>query len=106
MPFDGNPAKFAKPDVFSLPALIAWLEKQSRDEEYSYADADSCLLGRYVKCSGGTLDWIRAEYVIGDRRLGVYTHQIGELHRVIQGHGRYTFGAALDRARQLLARDG
>jgi hypothetical protein len=104
MPFDMTPVE-TKPDVFSLEGLIAWLEKQRPDIGCRYEYAGECLIGQYIAGHGGTL-------VCPGAKMGFYRLADGrKLSIDLAGHPFHlvardrpnTFGAALTRARQLLA---
>lgn len=93
MPFDGNPAKFVKPEVFSLPGLIAWLETQDPQQRYEYENCEGrCLIGQYLAARGVPWGWRSYDaFVDADARMRIANRR------------PMTFGAALSRARQLLA---
>lgn len=111
-PFDGTQLDtqfktelIVKPDVFSLEGLIAWLETQDPETTYAFSLAQSCLVALYVEGVGGKFqrDALDPEYVVGNRRLSAWTHDMGRLIDVAVDVP-WTFGAALDRARKLAAR--
>ena len=83
-----------KPDVFSLEGLIAWLELQPPLTAYDFLDCGGqCLIGRYLIATTGKM-W---------REHGLpWGHLPFDLRMVAVGRG-HTYGAALDRARELLA---
>lgn len=84
----------AKADPFSLESLIAWLEKQPAKTPYDYCWPETCLVAQYLRAQG-----VR-DYVLGTIDLD----RIG-WKEIAQGHpfetDRWTFGAALSRARAL-----
>jgi hypothetical protein len=83
----------AKPDVFSLAGLIAWLETQDPTTEYCWIDAHHCLYGQYCRAHGH-------EYVDVYER---FSEQIIPTGEISFPHPR-TFGAALSRARAISKR--
>lgn len=93
MPLDSTNWPQTKPDVFSLEGLIAWLETQPPLTRYNYADCNGhCLIGQYLTAHG---------YGWGN---GYYGSFLTVEDRVaIADNTRQTFGAALSRARALLA---
>lgn len=104
MPFDGRTFKETKPDVFSLEGLIAWLETQDAEVAYCYHDSGRCLHGRYLTAIGISFSGVGGDY---------WRSHDGAKHPLPGGDGTnylhvasrlpYTFGAALERARDLLA---
>ena len=93
MPFDSKDFVETKPDVFSLEGLIAWLEKQDPTTEYDYDDCDGhCLIAQYLADHG---------YRWGHNHYGRFL--TGEDRTAVAARFPETFGAALERARKLLA---
>lgn len=88
----------AKPDIYALPTLIAWLEKQPADRVYEYCDPFGCLIAQYLKQSGAKKIDLLAEEV-----EALFS---GRGSQVAQGRWdlgyKRTFGTALERARKLL----
>ena len=84
MPFDGKNFTETKPDVFSLDALIAWLEKQPADGEYNWASTSDCAGCRYLRAQGLGPDQYKdiPRYI----RIAVFQKKF------------WTYGAVLDRA--------
>lgn len=89
---------------FELRSLIEWLEKQPADGEYNYCDPHNCLLSQYFRGVGlpvsqvGAFDWIDTRGVKHNLPAGFKTTS--------QGIGlHWHFGAALIRARALLAEE-
>jgi hypothetical protein len=104
MPFDGKEQQFTetKPDVFSLDGLIAWLEKQPGEREYDYCSSPDCLLTRYFASHGvdhtpPTPGKLTTSCIYGGR--SIYNSPMHTAAR----HAPWTFGAALQRARDLAA---
>ncbi len=91
-----------KADPFSLRSLVEWLERQDGAKEY---DADSprvCLLGQYVAAVGGS--YSPGSYTIGQLCVGTIGGEglpMGTYSTAIKFP--HTFGAALQRARNLLS---
>lgn len=81
-----------KPDVYSLEGLIAWLEKQPADKKYNWASTNSCLCSQYFV--GGGYGWADMHEEFKEKtgiRLDKIAHQTP-----------WTFGAALQRVRELV----
>lgn len=94
MPFDGKNFQQTKPNVFSLEGLIAWLETQDPATGYDWHNCQGdCLIGHYGSAMG--VDWHKIHDVaFGDGWLRVASSLSGPA----------TYGAALERARRLLAK--
>lgn len=87
----------AKPDIFALSTLIAWLEKQPAGMRYEYADCKGlCLLGQYMTAHG--VDWYGKLNGTDPYTAICIATNWGSSIAV---HSSYTFGAALARARAL-----
>ena len=87
-------------NIFDLPNLIDWLERQDPNQRYSLWRKNTCLLGQYF-ASYGVLPsgpWYRA-WCYGGVRLG----RLHPLVRVVFGEPQ-TLGAALERAYTLQSR--
>lgn len=93
MPLDDRNWVETKPEVFSLEGLIAWLEVQDKDKAYCYIDPDHCLMGQYCAHHG-------VEYPVLLNPEGIH-----ERMEAVALWGEQTFGAALERARTLLAKE-
>lgn len=88
-------------DPLPIAPLIAWLEKQPADGQYVYTDGSNCLLAQYFRASGyrdinlgnitARLDGERVFLPISFQRIAGYYG------------GERTFGAALERAKNLAA---
>lgn len=98
MPFDPAPQhNDAQHGVFSLEGLIAWLEQQDPETEYDFTCVEGdCLIGRYLRATTGRM-WRDFGYT-----WGTLTGEYPELEDV-SGDFPCTYGAALERARALLA---
>ena len=92
--FDGLPEKYeTKPGVFSPEGLIAWLETQDPTTQYDYHDCSGhCLIAQYLAAHG---------YLWGDNHYGRFMSGVDRAD--IACTFPMTFGAALERARKLLA---
>ena len=99
MPFDDRGFSETKPAPFSIEALAAWLETQCPEETYFYHDPRVCLWGAYTRSQGGVM--AGGYYVIGKALLN--TSLLPERANVIAAGGDWTYGAALARARRILA---
>ena len=80
-----------KADPLTLPALIAWLEKQPADAGYNYCQPETCLIAQYLKASG------LKKFCLMSREV----ERLGWMDIVHPISGDWTFGAALQRARAL-----
>lgn len=98
MPFDDRGFSETKPAPFSIEALAAWLETQCPEETYFYHDPRVCLWGAYTRSQGGVM--AGGYYVIGKALLNT---SLPERANVIAMRGAWTYGAALARARRILA---
>ena len=98
MPFDDRGFSETKPASFSIEALAAWLETQCPEETYLYHDPRMCLWGAYTRSQGGVM--AGGYYVIGKALLNT---SLPERANVIAMRGAWTYGAALARARRILA---
>ncbi len=89
-------------DPFTLPALIAWLERQPAGEAYDWLNIHGCLACRYFQSLGHKTPWGNSYQLAED---GYKTPFGGrENYHKIAGAKPWTFGAALDRARAIAAR--
>ena len=94
-----------KADPFSLESLIAWLEKQPADKTYCYVESNACLLSQYFSEKMGEAICIVPE---GYRRAVeglTYKSYPAIFNAVARGttEWKWTFGAALSRARALMS---
>jgi len=90
-------------DPFSLPGLIAWLERQDPDADYCYSSTGECLLARYFSERGFRRVIMAASYFYHFPRPGALYQTVPlppHFNDVAKGKVR-TFGAALARAREL-----
>jgi hypothetical protein len=90
-------------DPFSLQSLVAWLERQDPLEDYCYSSTGECLLARYFAERGFNKVIMAAAFFYHfPRRDALYEVAFLPEHfnAIAKGKVR-TFGAALDRAREL-----
>jgi|ERR1700722_6253995 len=91
-------------DKLSLAALVAWLEKQPRDRQYCYGDYGGCLAAQYNQSIGRRYNVT----LVGHRTKNKsFDHQLewiaGGWKENEYDVGERTFGAALERAKAMLA---
>lgn len=102
MPLDGRnwkPETETKPDVFSLEGLIAWLETQPPTISYDWNNCrGACLVGRYFVAMGVYNDPYRPSF--GEM---FYPRFPFKSYGMVCMTKPWTYGAALSRARALLA---
>jgi hypothetical protein len=82
-----------KPDVFSFPNFIEWLETKDPSTKYPVLPYSSCLLGQFASAMGASDPGGKSED-LGDDMI------FAKVAFVCDG-GECTFGAALSRARKL-----
>lgn len=79
----------------SVAGFIAWLEKHPAHAEYFWSSGSVCACGKYAESIGQYRDWmgriVSRNYLIWDK-----------LDHIAHARPR-TFGAALERARALIA---
>jgi hypothetical protein len=85
--------------MFSLENLVAWSEKQPADKEYDFW-CDQCFLGQYFEDHGFRIRMIGVGTVTFK---GHETRQLPPGFNEIAQQTPHTFGAALGRARRMLA---
>ena len=92
-------------DAFQLSTLVAWLETKNPEEKYCYYDQGNCLLGQYFTALGFTNMCMMTTtfYLIGGIRRTLPAYFDDVAHGVYGSPRRWTFGAALDRARKLMS---
>lgn len=88
-----------KPDVFSLEGLIAWLERQPAEIEYDFVDCKGgCLIGLYASGMG------QPDITAPDGFYAIHDYFADrDITYHVSTQIPWTFGAALSRARALLA---
>src|SRR5215831_9558336 len=100
-----DPKHDVKLDPMSLDTLIAWLEKQPKDEAYCYNSNGACLLAQYFEAMAFECPWVG----IGSVHFGVRDEfwecrgniALPDGFNSISFQKPHTFGAALKRARKL-----
>lgn len=87
-------------NIFDLPSMIDWLEREDPGQSYSLWWKRTCLLGRYFGAHGMTPSgrWYDA-WSYG----GVRLHRFHPLVRVVCAEPQI-YGAALERARAMQTR--
>ena len=91
-----------KHDPFSLPGLIAWLERQDPLKEYCYSSTGECLLARYFRERGFAKVIMAASYFYHFPRSQSRYETVPlppHFNDIAKGKLR-TYGAALARARE------
>jgi hypothetical protein len=100
--FDPGTKTETKADPLTLPAFIAWLEKQPAEQTYCYFDNGRCLVSQYMSAALGRhieVDpvsyWDAGTWKSADIfKLPIFFDEVAnDIDR--------TFGAALDRARAM-----
>lgn len=85
-----------RPDIYALPTLIAWLEKQPAGKTYDFCNCrGECLLDQYLDAHG--IPWS-----VGGPAYCELTDKVDGNWQSIASECPQTFGAALERARALL----
>lgn len=82
-------------DPFSLEALVAWLEKQSRGLNYNYRCGDHCLIAQYLKSTGHGDCLLGGSFWYDQNNI---RHDLPERINRIAVSKPWTLGAALQRA--------
>ncbi len=87
----------AEADPLTLESLIAWLEKQPAETSYDWQDCEGhCLIGRYFTAMG------MGEFVPYERVFSNILDDYGDVCSSLSGPT--TYGAALERARAVMAK--
>jgi hypothetical protein len=86
--------------IFDNSSLIDWLSGKHRDERYDYLDGHVCLLAQYLNYRGFKGAVVDAEVAILPDRMAPYA--LPRTWNEIARARPWTFGAALDRAREAL----
>ncbi len=94
MLYDKKWDKKVKKTELSLDGLIAWLETMPPEGEYHWLSTQNCVFCQYQKAAGKWDNHIRFEYLPGDFRYN---------YHLIGAWGAWTFGKALERARNVQA---
>lgn len=85
--------------ILSLESLVEWLEKQPADEHYDWTDARHCCIGRWLSAMG-TSD----RDVFGKSNKLAMDDPFYEIAVAGPSGDGHTFGSALKRARDALAK--
>jgi hypothetical protein len=95
----------AKPDIYALDTLIAWLEEQKPGMRYDYKCGCTCMLARYFTDKGFKRVMVQRNFVseLGSNFFNADIHMLPEFFDWIAGGGEPIAREALSRAR--LARD-
>ena len=80
-------------EIFSIPAFIAWAETQPLETEYTYSEAEICVMTQYFQHFGVKLT--------GSGHYGPVNIYNDPWDKIAIGRPR-TIGAALDRARAVV----
>lgn len=100
MYFDPTCKSETKADPFSLDSLITWLERQPPDREYDYGDTENCALCQYAKSIGYENPRAGGNYI---REFDSCTRNYIPNSEDVVAPDPWTFGAALERAREVAA---
>lgn len=87
--------KKPKTPKLTMPALIAWLRKQSPRKRYVFVDNRNCLIARFVKSQGFKDVHVIPCALTADGRYYQYPYRLNQ----VASDDPATFGAALKRAR-------
>jgi hypothetical protein len=91
-----------KADPFKLESLVAWLEKQTASEKYSYM-YDRCLLGQYFEANGFENITMGAAYVThGPTLKDRMSVRLPVPFNSIAVNTPHNFGSALKRAQKFV----
>ena len=97
--FDAPLAPEVKADPFSLDSLISWLERMPPAATYCYALYEDCLLAQWLKATfddfGPSTKVMCYGYFAGGKHI-----DLTNFEPIVMADTR-TFGAALERARDL-----
>ena len=99
-----RPAKVAAPPPapYTLPHLIAWLEKHPVDRFYDYRCGHSCVFAQYANSMNREHYWSEALNEFANIYGADTVSSEGRIRRIAR-NVPHTFGAALGRARALEA---
>lgn len=103
-----NPYQGKEP--FTLPHLMAWLEQQPADQKYYWPSCRDCLMARYIQAMTGCAPEESTTQAYPNKREYIDFQKIagGSIPYVFIGcgydpAGEWTYGKALERARQWVA---
>jgi len=91
-------------NIFSLEGLISWLETQPPEARYAYHNPRECLMYEYLKERGVPLHSTAGDYW-RDKEQKAHHVIPAEINKGIVAMLPFTYGAALQRARELLAEE-
>src|SRR5438876_8043399 len=105
MLFDPKWQSPAKAESLSLACFVRWLERQPAQRSYEYQQPDGCLVAQWLKATAPERDHLLAPEEVGALFGGngdriVLGDEILDLCDPVRNR---TFGAALARARAVLA---
>jgi hypothetical protein len=89
-----------KPGVHSLTSLIDWLETKDQNQSYHYMSDSKCLLAQYYRAKGYW--FVRVGMMFFTHGWFDSVTMLPEHFDFISYEEPHTFGAALDRSRQVL----
>ncbi len=89
-------------NIFSVHGLIAWLETQDPETEYSYGSMADCLLCRYFSARGVPLALDRPLHLNEWEDNEGQRHALPTNLNAVSRKGPNTYGAALARAKELV----
>lgn len=94
-----DPSVETKLDIYALPTFIAWLEKHLREQTYDWKNCKGeCLISLYMVDHG--IPWNSSE---DGHSYSKFVCRTEGDWQIIASCQPWTFGAALSRARVLLA---
>lgn len=106
MLYDPKWEQQTKADPHSVASLIAWLERKPAKQIYCYTDTGGCLLAQYFTAQGfkdvDAGGWAHWSHMVDGNRVSM---KAGPVFHQIAKAGARTFGAALERARAVIAND-
>lgn len=92
-----------KPDVLSLENLVAWLETKDPAEHYNFHESNKCVLAQWAESIDPCVDFVIGETSFDYLVNGQMVSLRGFKAIANDGNCKWTFGAALTRARAALA---
>lgn len=106
MPFDMSPEVTIPADDVepSLEGLLRWLETHDPETKYDYCESDTCLITRYMASLGLRQSSYESSWNYGGKSYEDSVFRpIARGNPLVPDHERWTYGAAADRCRALLA---
>ena len=92
--------KWEQRNAFSLDSLIGWLQRKPADEIYDYSSCGDCLLARYFADKGFNNKIYVNTVAFHVEDNGGKIHTLPQNFDEIARARPYTYGAALERARE------